>query len=220
VCGNSELAGHVPHRRTTILPTAVDCEYFYPTSIAPTEESTVGWVGHSSNLRSLEAIGGSLKEIAGRHPRFKLVVVSDREPRLEGVPVVYRPWSLDREIDNLGGMAIGLMPLEDSPWTRGKCAFKLLQYMALGLPSIASPVGMNNEVIERGENGLLASTDAEWVMCLDDLLRDPDLRLRLGRAGRKTVLDRFDLPLVSRRLVDIIRDLSGGRDGKPTETGH
>ncbi len=223
LCGNSELAGSVPYARTTVLPTAVDCERFHPESVAPVQGQTVGWVGHSGNLDCLEAIAGPLREIARRYPLFKLVVVSDREPRLEGVPVEFRRWTLEGETDNLRGIGIGLMPLGDSPWTRGKCAFKLLQYMALGLPSIASPVGMNREVIETGENGLLASSDDEWVGCLDLLLRRSDLRQRLGQAGRRTVMSRYDLPLVSRRLVAVLEGMSGGPrrqfNGAGTENG-
>ncbi len=93
------------------------------------------------------------------------------------------------------------MPLDDSEWTQAKCAFKLLQYMALGIPSVASPVGMNREVIEHGRNGVLAITDEDWINGLDKLISQPAKRREIGRAGRETVVRSFDLPVVSDRLL-------------------
>jgi glycosyltransferase involved in cell wall biosynthesis len=101
------------------------------------------------------------------------------------------------------------MPLEDTPWTRAKCAFKLLQYMALGIPAIGSPVGMNREVVENESNGLLASTPDDWVRAVDRLLGDGSLRRRLAEAGRRTVEDRFSLDVVSPRLVRLLDDVIG-----------
>jgi glycosyltransferase involved in cell wall biosynthesis len=215
LCGNRELAARVPHGRTLILPTAVDCDRFHPDIVEPVDPGAAGWVGHSSNLGFLEAIAEPLREIARRHPGFRLVVVCDRPPRLDGVPVEFRSWSLDGELDDLRGLAIGLMPLEDTPWTRSKCAFKLLQYMALGLPAVASPVGANRDVVQDGTNGLLARTDDEWVEALDALLRQPELRHRLGRAGRQAARDRYDLPVVSGRLIEALDGLALGTRSGP-----
>jgi hypothetical protein len=134
------------------------------------------------------------------------------------VPVEFRRWSLEGELDDYRGIAIGLMPLDDTPWARGKCAFKLLQYLALGLPSIASPVGMNRDVVEDGRTALLASSDRAWVQCLDRLLQDREQRRRLGRAGRQSVLRDFDLPIVSRQLVAALESVGRARPG--TEGKH
>jgi len=202
LCGNPVLAERVgKKKRKVILPTAVDCARFHPDAVEKVDHPTAGWVGHSSNLVYLEAIGGPLREIAWRHPGFKLIVVADRRPRLEGVPVEYRPWTLESEVDCFSGIGIGLMPLDDSEWTRAKCAFKVLQYMALAIPAVASPVGMNRELIENGRNGLLAMTEEDWVNGLDELISGPERRRDIGRAGRQTVKRGFDLPAVSNRLV-------------------
>jgi glycosyltransferase involved in cell wall biosynthesis len=203
-CGNAELAAKIPHQRVEILPTAVDCDRFRPEVVGPPQGAVAGWVGHSSNFPYLEAIANPLREVAGRHPGFKLVVVADRRPRLEDVPVEFRPWSLDREVECFRGIDIGLMPLDDTPWTRAKCAFKLLQYMALGLGTVASPVGMNRDVVEDGRNGLLAADGADWVRCLDELIRRPEKRRLLGQTGRETVLRDYSLPVVSCRLIAAI----------------
>jgi glycosyltransferase involved in cell wall biosynthesis len=203
ICGNAELAGEVEHKRKVVVPTAVDCDRFQPDTVGNVEGPTAGWVGHSSNLPYLEAIAGPLREVARRHPGFKLIVIADRKPRLEGVPVEFRRWSLEHEVECFKGIGVGLMPLDDTPWTHAKCAFKLLQYMALGLPAVASPVGMNREVVRPGVNGLLAATPDEWVSALDDLIRRPELRVQLGRAGRETVIRHFSVPDVSRRLLSV-----------------
>ena len=217
ICGNTELEARVERAEAVVLPTAVDCARFSPAAMAPMASNTAGWIGHSSNLGFLEARAEPLREVARHHPNFRLVVVSDRRPQLDGVPIEFRRWSLEEEVSNLRGIGIGLMPLEDSPWARGKCAFKLLQYMALGLPSIASPVGMNREIVVHDGNGLLASTDDDWFRCLDGLLGNPDLQRRLGMAGRDSVLRSFDLPVVSRKLVGILDRVCGVRESGAAE---
>jgi len=201
LCGNRVLAERVGNKRKVIVPTAVDCSRFHPGAVGSVEHPTAGWVGHSSNLAYLEAIAGPLREIAWRHPGFKLIVAADRRPRLEGVPFEYRPWTLENEVECFKGIGIGLMPLDDSRWTRAKCAFKLLQYMAFGIPSVASPVGMNREVIEHGRNGLLAMTEEDWINGLDELISQPAKRREISSAGRETVERSFDLPVVSDRLL-------------------
>lgn len=210
LCGNEVIASEVPHDRTAILPTAVDVERFRPKAVAPGDGLTAGWVGHSSNLGYLEALAGPLREVARRHPGFRLVVAADRAPRIEGVQVEFRRWSLEREVACFAGVDFGLMPLEDTPWTRAKCAFKLLQYMALGLPAVASPVGTNLEVVEPGRNALLAESDRQWVEGLERLISEPDLRMRLGEAGRRTVVGRYSLASVSTELVAQLQRLRAG----------
>ena len=149
-----------------------------------------------------------LVELSHRHPALRLIVVADRPPNLPGVDVEFRRWTLDSELACFDGMGIGLMPLDDSPWARGKCAFKAIQYMALGLPTVASPVGMNAEVIRHGDSGFLASDEREWVDRLDRLLSDPALAARVGAAGRRRVEAHYSLAVVSRRLVEILGDLA------------
>jgi glycosyltransferase involved in cell wall biosynthesis len=166
----------------------------------------LGWVGHSDNLPYLERLDGVLGEIARRRPDTRLVVVADRPPRLAGIEVEFRRWRLEDEVSCFGGIGVGLMPLDDGPWTRGKCAFKALQYMALGIPTVASPVGMNREVIRDGETGLLPADEQAWVAALERLLAEPAFAARIGAAGRRTVEQRYALDVVSRRLVEILRE--------------
>jgi glycosyltransferase involved in cell wall biosynthesis len=150
-------------------------------------------------------LGGPLREIARRHEGFRLIVVADREPSIPGVEIEYRRWSLETEISCFDGIGVGVMPLDDTPWARGKCAFKAIQYMALGVPCVVSPVGANRELVTHGENGLLAGNADEWVDALDALLSSQELARRLGAEGRRTVLGSYSLEVVSRRLVKLLR---------------
>lgn len=215
LCGNRFLASRLPHGRYEILPTPIDTERFRPGAVPPGDGSTAGWVGYSDNLPYLEALAEPLREVSRRHPGFRLVVVADRPPALPGVPTEFRRWRLEDELTCFGGIDVGLMPLEDSPWARGKCAFKAIQYMALGIPAVASPVGMNVEVIRDGENGLLPADAASWVRALDGVLRDRGRAAAIGAAGRRTIERDYALSVVAKRMVEILGGLLGPRAGEP-----
>jgi glycosyltransferase involved in cell wall biosynthesis len=180
LCGNRELASRLPHDRFELLPTPVDTVRFSPARIAAPEGKVLGWVGHSDNLTYLESLGEPFRELARRHPGLRVIVVADRPPRLQGLDVEFRRWSLATEVSCFDGIGVGLMPLDDSPWARSKCAFKALQYLSLGIPAVVSPVGMNREVVRDGETGFLAASDREWISALDRLLSDPDLARAAG----------------------------------------
>jgi glycosyltransferase involved in cell wall biosynthesis len=204
LCGNRELAARLPHDRFELLPTPIDTSRFAPRPDGGNRGKVLGWVGHSDNLPYLEALAPPLRELARRHRDLRVVVVADRPPRLDGIAVEYRRWSLEDEVTGFRGIAVGLMPLEDTPWARAKCAFKAIQYMALAIPAVASPVGLSSEVIEHGRTGFLAASEHEWLETLDRLLTDPALAQRVGEAGRAAVVARYSLPVVSRRLVEIL----------------
>lgn len=207
LCGNAELARRLPHGRYEILPTPVDTGRFRPGAVEPARSPTAGWVGHSDNLGYLASLAEPLRELARRHPGFKLIVVADRPPSLPGVTVEFRRWRLEEELGCFSGIGVGLMPLEDTPWARSKCAFKALQYMALGIPTVASPVGMNVEVIRDGTSGFLPSDDAGWVRAIDALLVDPALAAGVAGEGRATVERDYSLEAASRRLVGLLSAL-------------
>jgi hypothetical protein len=119
-------------------------------------------------------------------------------------------WSEDSEVAMIQSMDIGIMPLTDSPWARGKCGYKLIQYMACGLPVVASPVGVNADIVEHGVNGFLATTEDEWRQALTTLLRDPDLRRRMGAAGRRKVETDYSLQVWGPRVAAIFHEIAGG----------
>jgi glycosyltransferase involved in cell wall biosynthesis len=209
ICGNRHLAERVPHDRWEIVPTPIDTVRFRPGAAGTPEPRTLGWVGHADNLPYLERLAGPLLELAKRHPGLRLIVVADRPPDLPGLDVEYRRWTLETELACFAGIGVGLMPLADTPWARGKCAFKAIQYMALGVPAVISPVGMNRELVSDGENGFLAETDEDWVRAIDRILGDPALAGRVADAGRRTVRDGYALDVTARRLAGILRGLTG-----------
>ncbi len=207
-CGNAELARRAAHPRAVVLPTSIDTDCFRPGAMRPADGPVLGWIGYSDNLRYLEALAGVFAELLRRHPGLRIVVGADRPPSLPGLPVEFRRWTLAEELSIFDGIGVGLMPLPDDPWTRGKCAFKALQYMALGIPAVASPVGANLEVIEDGVSGMLPATDADWVAALDALLASPARAREIGAAGRRVVEARYSVRVTSDRLVSTLRGLS------------
>lgn len=191
--------------RVEILPTPVDTGSYH---VKPLPEAPcIGWIGSFGNLRYLEDIAPALTEVIRRFPAVSIAVCSERPPRLPGLPVRYVPWSPAVEDEFLGSLTIGIMPLSDGPWERGKCSFKMLQYMAAGRPCVASPVGMNKDILAQAEFGFPATTHAEWVDALSRILDDRCGAEKLGAAGRHLVEVKYSLNVLAPRLAQLIRRL-------------
>jgi glycosyltransferase involved in cell wall biosynthesis len=208
VVGNEWLAQTWRHwnPNVEILPTAVDTN-FYAVRPLP-ERPSIGWIGSFGNLRYLEAIAPALAEVVARFPAVSIAVCSEQPPKLPGLPVRYVPWSIEAENDFLASLTVGLMPLDDGPWERGKCSFKMLQYMAAGRPCVVSPVGMNNDILAQAELGPAAAMHAEWVSALSSILSDRRAAEELGMAGRALVDSRYSLTALAPRLAQLIRGLA------------
>ena len=125
------------------------------------------------------------------------------------MPFVWRPWSPETEVEEIARFDVGIMPMPDNDWARGKCAMKALLYMAAGVPAVCSAIGMNREVIEDGANGFLASTDEEWLARVGALVEDPALRERIGAAGRRTVELGYSAEVAARRFAEVVRSVVG-----------
>jgi glycosyltransferase involved in cell wall biosynthesis len=210
--GNATLAeeARVTARRVETLPTGIDLAPYSPPGHGG-DGMRIAWIGLPGNLPYLEIVAEPLARLASRHPSLRLVVVSERPPARFPAPVEFVRWSAKDEASALSACDVGIMPLEDDEWTRGKGGFKLLQYMAAGLPAVASAVGVNREIVVEGETGYLARSGEEWERSLERLLLDGELRRRLGAAGRRRVEENYAMPIVSRRLVDLYRGILGGR---------
>jgi glycosyltransferase involved in cell wall biosynthesis len=154
---------------------------------------TLGWTGTHSTLKYLEPLVPVLQKLESTYPHFRLVVIADKRPSLAVQSLIFLPWLKDREIEDLLQFDIGIMPLSDDVWTRGKCGFKALQYMALGIPAVASPVGVNKEIIDQGVNGFLCATEEEWFIHLKSLINHPTLREQIGQQGRRKVIDHYSV---------------------------
>lgn len=203
----AEYARGAGAERVEWLPTVVDTVRLAPAPSAPPRRPglRIGWIGSPSTSSYLEDIAPALQRFCERHPDAEIVLIGARAGTLAGLPVTRLPWSEAREPDELRSLDVGIMPLRDDPWSRGKCGFKLVQYMACGLPVVASPVGANTEIVHSGVNGLLASTADQWFDALEDLAAKPDARARMGRAGREAVLARYCVDAVLPRMVASFR---------------
>lgn len=199
--------------RVFCFPTVVDTDRYRPEPRAPRTPPVIGWSGSHSTNGYLNAILPALDRLAGRVP-FTLRVVSDTPSGIDlarcvNVRTEFSRWSAANERDDFLGFDIGLMPLPDTPWARGKCALKALLYMACGVPAVCSPVGVVSTIITNGRNGFLAASAGEWEASLGRLLGDAALRRDIAAGGRETVEGRYALSAHAPRLLAILRDLCG-----------
>jgi len=152
-------------------------------------------------------LGRALQKLAQRE-RIRSRVIGTPEYRLEGVDVEAMRWRAESEVDDLRVADIGVMPLPDDAWSKGKCGLKALQFMALGIPTVCSPVGVNTDIIQDGENGFIAGTEDEWVEKLSRLLRSVELRRQLGLAGRVTVERKYSAIAQAPRVYEVLESIA------------
>jgi glycosyltransferase involved in cell wall biosynthesis len=204
MAGNRYLANYARQFNDdiTVVPTTIDTEKYAVRRPEPKAVPVIGWSGSHSTSKYMELLHESLRRLACR-ARFRLRVIGARRYEIEGVDVEVLPWRAETEVADLRPIDIGLMPLPDDRWAKGKCGLKALQYMALGIPAVCSPVGVNCEIIRDGENGFLASTPEDWVNKLELLLRSADMRRDIGLAGRATVEANYAASVQARRVQSI-----------------
>lgn len=190
--------------KVEIVPTPVDVST-YPKGIPSNRQwKTIVWIGLPENLMYLEALRPAIFELAAKYPEMKLRIVCSKFPDFGDVPMEKIIWSKENEVESLRTAGIGLMPLSDNGWTRGKCAFKLLQYMAASLPCIASPVGVNSDVVVHGVTGYYAKDSEEWVQYLSTLLESSELCQSMGEEGHKRVVEHYDTGFVTDKLYSLL----------------
>ena len=208
LAGNDYLAGWAGryNPRVVIIPTVIDLT-FYPSSPHRGRGRILGWMGTKSNFIYLDLLSGVISPLSKKYSEIKLKVVSDSDYYLPGVEVINKKWALSEEVEDLLGFDLGIMPLTDDDWTRGKCALKIIQYFAAFLPVVCSPVGTNQAVVREGTNGYFARSTEEWVDRLDTLLSSPEKRDEMGRAGRRLVEERYSLSVMVPRLAETLRSV-------------
>jgi glycosyltransferase involved in cell wall biosynthesis len=203
--GNSFLAAYARQYNSDVevIPTAVDTTRWVPRSDAsrPAGPLVVGWIGSPTTFAYLEGLAEVLRRVAARHPFVLKVSGAGRPVNFPGLDVRVEPWSLDREVELFNTCDIGVYPLTDDDWSRGKCGFKAIQFMACGVPVVAASVGVNREIVQDGVNGFLASTPGEWLEKFERLLTEADLRAQFGEAGRRTIEERYSLQVTAPKLV-------------------
>jgi len=205
ICGNDFLANHFSkYGSVAVLPTAVDPDYFFPKNIENSSEKLICWSGSSSGLKYLNAIEGSISIVLKKYPDVFLKVICDKAPEFKKIRhdrIIYEPWSKEREVAALQECAVGLMPLEDDLWARGKCSFKMLTYMAVGIPVVVSPVGMNVEVLAHGPCGFAASNAEDWVDAISFLLEAETAAKQMGKVGRRIIETTYAKNIVGSQLA-------------------
>jgi glycosyltransferase involved in cell wall biosynthesis len=208
--GNAELAAHARrfNANVTLLPSVVDTEHYRPASAQLADSAdqpfTVGWIGSPSTAPYLHQMVAPLEHLAQERP-VRLLVVGGPAPAVSGVEVIEHPWNFDQEVPLIQQFDVGVMPLPDIPWTRGKCAYKLVQCMACGIPVIASPVGANVDAVPP-TCGFLAAGFDQWLAAFRQLAADPALREQMGEAARRWVEERYSLRSALPVLEGVIRE--------------
>src|SRR5438445_234290 len=216
VAGNSYLRDQArrwqSEDRITVIPTCVDPESY---QLAEHSRATSGvelvWIGSASTLRGLEAIRPVLERLGEHDPGLRLKLVCDRFVSLRHLPVVRCRWSQAGEAAALASADIGISWIPDDLWSRGKCGLKILQYMAAGLPVVANPVGIQAELVQHGETGFLVETPAQWLEAIGWLAHDPQLRRRMGQAGRQCVETTFGVAAGATQWLRLLDGLKSRR---------
>ncbi len=213
--GNKYLADYAKqfNDNVKIIPTTIDTNYHKKLNVNKKNNAIcIGWTGTSTTLKHFETALPMLREVKqkyGDRIYFKLIV--DFPYSVKDLDIKATQWKLDSEIEDLCEFDIGIMPLPNDKWAKGKCGFKGLQYMALEIPTIMSPVGVNTNIINDGVNGFLAETSEQWIKKLSALIESKDLRNELGEAGRKTVVDRYSIDSQKNNYISYINELVGSK---------
>jgi glycosyltransferase involved in cell wall biosynthesis len=192
--------------RVETLPTVVDLtRYALHAPAAQESPLVIGWIGSPATAHYLQPLGPVIERL-GERMALRAIAVGARRDQVAGTPFEAVTWSEQTEAAQVAAFDIGLMPLPDEPWERGKCGYKLIQYMACGVPVVASPVGANTEIVTPGMNGALADTSEQWLASLTELAEDPALRARQGTEGRKRVEHWYSLQAQAPRLVSMLQE--------------
>ena len=199
-CGNSFLADYARQFNTKVVinPTTIDTNHFHNPKLFPAKKKsnaiTIGWTGTQSTLPYLISLVPIIEKLEAKYPgQIRLLVIANKDPKLGLNFIDFLPWSKETEIEDLLRIDIGVMPLHDDPWAKGKCGFKALQYMALEIPALASPVGVNVEIIDNGVNGILCQSDHKWIKQIEALMTNESERKQIGSMGRKKVISNYSV---------------------------
>lgn len=194
-CGNAYLCQYAAQFNASVVlnPTTIDTSNLHnQIQNQETDIPVIGWTGSHSTMRFLDEIVPVLQRLSEKYT-FKIVIISNQAPDFQLSNLAFIQWQASTEIKDLLNMHIGIMPLTDDPWAKGKCGFKALQYLSLGIPAVVSPVGVNSEIVEHDINGYLCSEAHEWYEALATLISNDTLRIRMGEAGRRKVEEKYSV---------------------------
>ena len=198
------------NKNISIIPTTIDTSIYVPQNKRADNTSVcIGWSGSFSTIQHFATAIPALKRIKekfGSHVTFK--IIGDKNYYCTELDTKGDAWIAATEIDDLSQIDIGIMPLPDDEWAKGKCGLKGLQYMALEIPTLMSPVGVNTEIIQNGINGYLPVSEDEWVKALSELIENKELREKIGKAGRQTVIDKYSVDALKQKYLDNFNKLT------------
>jgi glycosyltransferase involved in cell wall biosynthesis len=209
IAGNeyiAEYAKEAGSRRVEIIPTVIDLNKYYVKQNLPQKVFRIGWIGSPSTVKFLQIVKPVLSQLCKEIPTM-VVLVGSGPICLGDIPIEVRTWSESTEVADIQSFDVGIMPLFDEPWERGKCGYKLIQYMACGIPVISSPVGINKEIVDNGVNGYLADNSEEWMSAFKILYDRPQLRKKLGESGRKKIELKYSLQVTSLFFIRLLREV-------------
>jgi glycosyltransferase involved in cell wall biosynthesis len=213
IAGNNYLKDYALkfNQNVSVIPTSIDTDRYTvkQKERGKKDKIIIGWIGSYSTAFYLDQLKGVFKALGHKY-KIGLHIIGADGFRLDGVDVTIKKWSLEREVSDLQELDIGVAPLIDNEWAKGKCGLKVLQYMGIGIPCVSSPVGVNAEIIKDGINGFLAGAESEWIEKLSLLVEDEALRERLGKNARITVEKNFSLKENASKLASILKKVSLG----------
>ena len=211
IAGNEYLSSHAKRagaKQVEIIPSVVNTEQYQIRDEANSkeEEIYIGWIGSPTTVKYFSSIEKVIKAISNEQTKF-IIIGASLPIAFLGYSIESWSWSLETEVKLIQKLDIGIMPLVDDPFERGKCGYKLIQYMACGLPVVASPVGINQKIIKHGENGFLASNEDEWIEAITMLQENPILRKEMGLKGREMVVQYYALQVTAPKITNIIKQI-------------
>jgi glycosyltransferase involved in cell wall biosynthesis len=211
MAGNQFLKSQVIRYNSNaeVIPTSIDLSHYSVKKGTHSEGPiTIGWLGSSSTLKYLKPLLPTLEKMFNGYPHFQLKIVCDQFLDSSYLPIIKKRWSSEEEEADLKSFDIGIMPLSDDLWSRGKCGLKILQYQSVGVPVICTPVGVNRDIVEDGVNGFWAQDEDQWEKGLLKLIQEDGLRREMGLKGRKTVERGYSLEVNAPRILDVLKKVS------------
>jgi glycosyltransferase involved in cell wall biosynthesis len=214
VAGNDYLLNYAKsvNPNSSVIPTVIDTKAYTrkETVVGKKERLTIGWSGSSGTVKQCLPILKSVMEEMSKKYDFTFLVIADKDPNLnwDVKKIEFVKWTPESEVESIKKIDIGLMPLNDSEFERGKCGFKAIQYMAVGIPAVVSPVGVNKTIVSHGVNGFHANSESEWINLLTELLENYSLRIQLGQNARQTILKRYSLEVALKDWEEVLKKVN------------
>lgn len=210
--GNSYLMQRAKQNNSSVqwVPTVIDIDRYAPRRKEATDSIIIGWIGSPSTQKYIVELKDALIAISKKHPISLLLVGANKNITnyFPGIQVEVVPWNESTEVMHIQKMDVGIMPLTDGPWEKGKCGYKLIQYMACSIPVIASPVGVNVDIVNNSNSGYLAGSTNEWIKSIDALASSSEQRYILGASGRRSVETTYSVQVQATKLSNLFKDIA------------